>query len=131
MDNKLYYVWEKGEQFQLGTHFSSKEFECKCDLKGCKKQHISKDLIVKLDRTRTKLKTPLVITSGYRCEEHNKAIGGAKHSQHPKGNAADVRARHMNKLYNLLELEFKAIGDARDSFIHIDVRNNKKRRWTY
>jgi uncharacterized protein YcbK (DUF882 family) len=29
------------------------------------------------------------ITSGHRCEEHNKVIGGAKYSKHLDGRAAD------------------------------------------
>lgn len=33
---------------------------------------------------------PLVINSGYRCPELNKAVGGVPTSQHVKGQAADV-----------------------------------------
>lgn len=33
---------------------------------------------------------PIVVSSGYRCEELNKAVGGAKNSQHLLGEAADI-----------------------------------------
>ncbi|EHM10766.1 hypothetical protein TheveDRAFT_1648 [Thermanaerovibrio velox DSM 12556] len=33
---------------------------------------------------------PLRVTSGYRCQRHNRAVGGVAHSLHTKGLAADV-----------------------------------------
>lgn len=33
---------------------------------------------------------PIVVSSGYRCEKLNKAVGGAKNSQHLFGEAADI-----------------------------------------
>ena len=33
---------------------------------------------------------PIVVSSGYRCVELNKAVGGAKNSQHLLGEAADI-----------------------------------------
>jgi uncharacterized protein YcbK (DUF882 family) len=35
---------------------------------------------------------PLVITSGYRCEKRNIAVGGAPRSLHRLGRAADIKA---------------------------------------
>lgn len=35
---------------------------------------------------------PLIVTSGFRCDKLNKAVGGAKNSQHTKGEAADIRS---------------------------------------
>ncbi|MBQ0061550.1 MAG: DUF882 domain-containing protein [Bacteroidales bacterium] len=34
--------------------------------------------------------TPVVLSSGYRCPQLNAAVGGAKSSQHMKGEAADI-----------------------------------------
>ncbi len=33
---------------------------------------------------------PIRITSGYRCPEQNRAVGGASNSQHMRGEAADI-----------------------------------------
>jgi len=49
-----------------------------------------------LDPLRKDIDMPITITSGYRCTRLNHAIGGAKHSQHVKGQAADIVAHGMS-----------------------------------
>ena len=43
-----------------------------------------------LDKLRCEWGRPIIVTSGYRCKELNTAIGGARYSQHLKGQAADI-----------------------------------------
>ena len=43
-----------------------------------------------LDRLRSEWGRPIIVTSGYRCKELNAAVGGARNSQHLKGQAADI-----------------------------------------
>ena len=43
-----------------------------------------------LQPIRDALELPVRVTSGYRCEKLNKAIGGSSKSQHIKGEAADI-----------------------------------------
>lgn len=43
-----------------------------------------------LQPIRDKIKKPITVTSGYRCEKLNNAVGGAKTSQHRYGQAADI-----------------------------------------
>ena len=45
-----------------------------------------------LDPLREAYGKPIIVTSGYRCEKLNKAVGGAASSQHVKGEAADIRS---------------------------------------
>ena len=45
-----------------------------------------------LEKIRTTYGKPIIVTSGYRCEKLNKAVGGAKSSQHRLGQAADIRS---------------------------------------
>lgn len=43
-----------------------------------------------LERIRTTLNCPVVVTSGYRCEALNLSVGGSSTSDHPRGHAADI-----------------------------------------
>lgn len=45
-----------------------------------------------LERIRSTLGCPVIVTSGYRCERLNLAVGGATTSDHPQGHAADIVA---------------------------------------
>lgn len=42
---------------------------------------------------------PIRVTSGYRCAAVNRAVGGAKTSQHLTGCAADIRCDYTSKAY--------------------------------
>lgn len=42
-----------------------------------------------LDPIRERFATPIIVTSGYRCEKVNKMVGGKDNSQHRKGEAVD------------------------------------------
>ena len=42
-----------------------------------------------LDPIRERFATPVIITSGYRCERLNKLVNGVEDSQHREGKAAD------------------------------------------
>lgn len=45
-----------------------------------------------LEPLRQELKTPVIVTSGFRCDALNQAVGGVPMSQHVIGQAADLRA---------------------------------------
>jgi uncharacterized protein YcbK (DUF882 family) len=131
------HTWKKGELKQLTKNFTTKEFECKCKLASCVNQKISKELVDKIQKAREEFGSSLIITSGYRCLEHNTAIGSRPTSQHVLGRGADLTCKDNDKLFEILEKYFLAIGDARISignrsnFIHVDTRSDKKRRWLY
>lgn len=60
-----------------------------------------------LQPIRDKYGLPLIVTSGFRCEKLNKAVGGAKTSQHCKGEAADIHTvsdtiEDNKKLFDLI-----------------------------
>ena len=59
-----------------------------------------------LDPIREAWGEPIVVSSGYRCKELNELVGGAKHSHHIIGCAADIiasnRADHR-KLFRLIQ----------------------------
>lgn len=63
-----------------------------------------------LDPLREAWGKPIRVSSGYRCPKLNTAIGGAKGSQHMKGQAADITSIHDGPAENkkLLELLLKS-----------------------
>jgi uncharacterized protein YcbK (DUF882 family) len=81
---------------------------------------------------------PITVLSGYRTPEHNRAIGGARHSQHVQGRALDLRppagwsvARFHALVLSLVEsTNIRGVGRyAR--FVHIDVRpETRLARWS-
>lgn len=50
-------------------------------------------LLSVLDPAREAHGGPVDVISGYRTDVYNRAVGGARDSQHPRGTAADVRPR--------------------------------------
>lgn len=52
-----------------------------------------------LQPIRDEYRHPIIVTSGYRCATLNKAVGGAKTSQHLTGSAADIKCTHTSKAY--------------------------------
>ena len=51
-----------------------------------------------LDPVRDKFCTPVIITSGYRCPQVNRLIGGVNNSQHMSGCAADFHIKEGTHL---------------------------------
>ena len=124
------------------NHFKFSEFDCNCN--SCKstgasgKVNMHSDFLEKLDFARTIVrgKTPFIITSGYRCEAHNSAVGGRKRgpgskgSSHMYGCAVDIAATTSTARFNitqaLIEAGFNRIGiSAKGGFIHVDSDPDK------
>lgn len=115
----------------LSTHFSKREFACKCG-----KSHdftIDPELIDKLEKLHTLTgATAIYITSGYRCPTWSKSVGGYFNDAHTKGIAADIV---IDGKYNRLSSDaiaeaaervgFTGIGIIDSTAVHVDVRNNK------
>ena len=86
-------------------HFSEKEFWCRCSqcqkgdaemgippggMMGGVPENVKALVENVLDPLREKYGKPIKVNSGYRCPNHNLAVGGATQSQHMKGEAADI-----------------------------------------
>ena len=82
-------TYQFDDKTQLSAHFNVQEFKCQCG-----KSHdilIDNGLIDKLEQLYAALNcSKIIVTSGYRCSEHDKAVGGTSSGQHTKGTAADV-----------------------------------------
>ena len=88
-----------------------------------------------LDPIRDKLCTPIIITSGYRCLQVNKLVGGANNSQHMSGCAADFHVKGFTRsmMYNVFfgiyyTIDFDQIIYYRNkNIIHISYVENGNR----
>jgi len=80
-----------------------------------------------LEPLRVKLDKPIHITSGYRCPELNKAIGGVNKkkvvSQHTKGQAVDIKLGDRTKEEN--KIMFDTIAENFDYDQLIDEKDYK------
>ena len=54
-----------------------------------------------LERIRSTLDTPVIVTSGYRSPQVNIAVGGATSSDHTQGHAADIVAPMFGTPYDI------------------------------
>ena len=89
-----------------------------------------------LDPLRKAWGQPIIVGSGYRCEALNKAVGGAAHSQHKLGQAADIHTKSDSrednkKLFELikqLKLPFdQLINEYNYNWIHVSYSPRNRR----
>ena len=120
---------------QLSAHFNVQEFSCKCS--GTHDILISSELINKLEALYATLNcSKIIVTSGYRCPEHDKAVGGTSSGQHTKGTAADVCCYGQDGqpissktvCCKAQDLGFTGIANITSSYqyTHLDVRTSAK-----
>jgi uncharacterized protein YcbK (DUF882 family) len=101
---------------QITPHFNIYEFRCRANDEIL----INADVIAhiqRLEKFRPWYNRTMVINSGYRTPEHNKAIGGAPGSQHLLGIASDI---------SLPLGEFAGLSKARKE----EFLQNIKKKWT-
>lgn len=112
-------------------NFDLEEFKCNCgECSGYPKEGMSEVLMTKLDELRDLVGYPIYVTNGYRCHEHNAAVGGVENSQHVLGTAADIYCNYKTaeELYDLaLQVGFDGLGLYVESgFVHVDCRDGGK-----
>jgi uncharacterized protein YcbK (DUF882 family) len=108
-------------------HFKTSEFACK----HCGEVKVSNHLLSILELVRLRFGKPVIVTSGYRCEVHNKNVGGAPKSKHIEGIAADIKVKGIkpSDVFDFLDETFPdqyGIG-LYSSWVHIDDREIKAR----
>ena len=89
-----------------------------------------------LQPLRNSLGCPVIVSSGFRCAELNKKVGGRPNSQHLLGEAADfvVPQRNLKDVFNYIKahlpydqllFEYNSAGDR---WIHVSYRADGKNR---
>lgn len=91
-----------------------------------------------LDPLRNLYGHPIHVSSGYRCQRLNKAVGGSATSQHMTGEAADIyvgnpkdKAMLFTLIYYLLpfdQLIWERGDDEAPAWVHVSYREGNNRR---
>ncbi len=103
--------------------FSKKELACRC----CGKCNLTENFQEKITQLRVEYGQPMKINSCFRCEKHNKNIGGARNSYHKKGMAFDVKCGNSKDKAKLVKIALNigfSVG-VYNSFIHLDTREKQ------
>ncbi len=113
---------------QLSPHFWREEFACAC---GCGFDTVDCETLRICEEVRKFTGKPVTVTSGCRCSEHNKAIGGAAKSKHVEGRAADLQVEDPSAVYKYLDSKYpdKYGFGLYTTFVHIDTRTDGPVRW--
>ena len=124
-------TYTKGGSVKLSTNFKSSEFDCHgsgC----CSTTKVDEQLVTYLQKIRDHFGKSVNVSSGYRCETHNKNVGGATGSRHAKGQAADIYINGVApaEIAKYAEsIGILGIGlyetDKDGHFVHVDTRPNK------
>lgn len=118
---------------KLTANFSKSEFESKdgSPMPLDVLQNIQV-LAEQLQVIRDEIGKPISITSGYRSPNHNARIGGAKHSFHVRGMAADIQVAGMHPM-DVKKVILKLMNEGKilkgglkayKSWTHVDTRGD-------
>jgi len=85
------------------------------------------NLLKDLDLLRELVREPLHVTSSYRDEEKNDAVGGSSRSQHLKGKAVDLSCNNGTLRAKIVRqaLVLGLTCGVAKTFVHIDNRDNQ------
>lgn len=123
------------DNIQLTKHFNCQQFRCKC-----KTKHdflVDTDLVNYLEKLYIALNASYArISSGFRCPDHDRAVGGKGTGKHTQGYAADITFANQNgdiintKWVSCVaqDLGFRGIANINKeyTYIHLDMRPTGK-----
>lgn len=108
-------------------HFSLSEFDCRC----CGTRIIDAQFLAQLDNARDYAGIPFIVNSGYRCRNHNMAVGSNSRN-HISGKAADIRCTsgpdRIKIVHGMIRAGFRRIG-VYPTFIHCDSMDDIESMW--
>lgn len=76
----------------LNRYYSHADFSCKCrgQYRACKRIAMRRRTVARVTRMSRWAGRRVGFISAYRCWDHNRQVGGATLSQHPRGRALDI-----------------------------------------
>ena len=114
----------------LSANLSRHEFACKC---GCGFDTVDIETVDVIQGVCDHFICSVFITSGCRCAEHNKKVGGHPRSMHMLARAGDCKFQGVSPDLVWVYLNGKfpdqyGLG-LYNSFIHIDTQSTGPKRW--
>ena len=130
---------EINKQARLSQHFTLGEL-CKTSVKtadGNIPSHVHIENLKRLCRWLERLRDewnrrygegndPIIINSGYRSPQVNKAVGGAANSNHLTGCAVDIRVAGMEQLLRYAVILLDIADEGREEFDELLMERNAK-----
>lgn len=109
------------------TYFTLEELQCRC---GCGRADMDTDFMAKIVNIRRLLGFPFIVTSAFRCPEHNQRVSTTgPNGPHTTGHAIDLHVSH-ERAVDLLQMVYvhggftgvgvKQHGPIKGRFIHLD-----------
>ena len=128
------------------AHFSERELRCKCY--KCDFPGMDENFMIKLEEIRTdpRWDRPIIVTSGYRCPNHNQSVSatGSRTGPHTTLRACDILVSRMNAVLltslaydkGMTGFGWHQRGDYAGRIIHLDDLPNadgqpRPHCWTY
>lgn len=106
-------------------YFGKSEFACPCGKCGGFPAEPEETLVRAADKVRAYFGAPVTVSSGVRCAEHNKAVGGVYNSRRLSGKAMDFNVRGfsassvLDYVQHLPEIRYAYAIDG--DYVHMDI----------
>jgi|TARA_Y100001951_G_C11265215_1_gene255028 zinc D-Ala-D-Ala carboxypeptidase len=124
----------------ITKNFTTDEMACAC----CHKAEMDEEFMRTLQSIRDEMQRPLKITSGFRCENHNKKVSSTgKRGPHTYAKAADIlisgadalRLFSVAQKHGVSGVGMSQKGDHNKRFVHLDTlspdEGPRPTVWTY
>lgn len=113
----------KGNKKRLNDYLTHSEIQCRCSYSECTRTLVLLSTATSFYLTRKAYGRPVRVNSGFRCQKHNKDVGGRENSFHQIGFAIDIMPEgaytlgDLNKLDDTARLYFDVVLRY-DNFLH-------------
>ena len=104
--------------------------------KGIDNKPTDKNILSNIDKViefLNSLEVDITITSGYRCEALNKAVGGVSSSHHKTGWAVDITTKDLLKLVSILKTRIEEIDQLiyypKRNFVHVSIHPSNRKQY--